>query len=270
MNAATIPDTITITEYHFLDIKSNGADVECSTTAHTGRESTPPLVKAVAKELSAIGVKESALSVTNLSRSNDIIGCAGGLLVFAAVISAIALESRGIKIETAAPYMLAAAIVIMGLAWHFGRQTTCSFKITCADNETVDRLQQLLSEKFQKVTLLSTAWRYDVPSKTLAEWADQCIERANARAARVATALGVQIIGVHSYEEKHELPQRHYSSDHGAPAMARSRAAAPYEMKGGGSARVGSYVAEGQERSGAHVRIEYRVTNYRAVEGPAG
>jgi hypothetical protein len=153
-------------------------------------------------------------------------------------------------------------IIVIAFAWTFLRGTTCTFKIRCSADDAVGRVHKLLGDHYKKVTVLSTSWRYEVPSEELAAWSVKCIERANARAQVAAKALGVQIVGVFSYEEHHELPQRHYTPPvDGAPAMARRA------RKGGMEtfeAESTSVVPSGESRAGASVRVQYRVANYTA------
>ena len=80
---------------------------------------------------------------------------------------------------------------------------------------------------------------------------------------RVAKALGVQIVGVFSYEEKHELPDRHYTPE--APALGADARRRSVGERGAAAVRSLEPVdAGGQSRAGAHVRVQYRVAKYAA------
>jgi hypothetical protein len=259
---SSLPDTITITEYHFLDVKSKGADVECTVTVHFDRQPLPAVVAQIRNSLKGIGLDETALSVSNLRRDNELFGCTTTVVVLGLLGALYATGQNALDPFRGFTPLAMIGIIVIAFAWTFLRGTTCTFKIRCSADDAVGRVHKLLGDHYKKVTVLSTSWRYEVPSEELAAWSVKCIERANARAQVAAKALGVQIVGVFSYEEHHELPQRHYTPPvDGAPAMARRA------RKGGMEtfeAESTSVVPSGESRAGASVRVQYRVANYTA------
>jgi uncharacterized protein YggE len=100
----------------------------------------------------------------------------------------------------------------------------------------------------------SIGWRYEVGEAARADWAVACVERANARAARLAAALTVRILGVHAYQEDHVLPQGAYA----APADAKVEVAASRARMSSIAASLGDAVSN-TERAGLRVTIAYRV-----------
>lgn len=90
---------------------------------------------------------------------------------------------------------------------------------------------------------------------------ERCIERANARAAVVARAMGVRILGVHSHSERHDVPPNTDAELDGVQAVARRRSLASAGPVSHGpvssSARVGVVIA-----------VQYRVGDYQPPAHP--
>lgn len=267
---AVLPDTITIDEYHYLDIKSEGADIECRVSERVGKGPIPGILSRVKASLREAGFAEDVLSVRNLRKDNETFGCVTTVAVIAVIAGTALAHSEKMDVASTLAGLTICAAVAVGLAWVFARRTECTFKIRCKDSESVGRTHKLLSS-FQPITILSTEWRYEVQSEALSDWADKCIRRANVRAQRVAKALGVQIVGIFSYEEKHELPKRHYT-----PENAPLEAAAPRRASYAKVAQtppppdLQALDVGGDSRAGAHVSIRYRVANYSPPVESAG
>jgi hypothetical protein len=162
------------------------------------------------------------------------------------------------------------AAVLAIAAWFIVRSTRYAFVIRCGDTAAVERALDIVGRAGEAVAVNATDWRYEIDAAELGDWAVRCIERANARAATVAEALGVQVVGVYSYEEWHELPRRNYSAapdaamaeDAKAPvAAARKSSLASLEP-----ASVPLAAPTGSERGGAHVTVRYRVAGYAPRE----
>jgi uncharacterized protein YggE len=150
------------------------------------------------------------------------------------------------------------------VAWFFFRSTQCAFAITCADAKAAERALDIIA-KIGGVAVTSTEWRYEVDSTTLGDWAVRCIERANARADKVAQALGVRVVGVFSYEESFELPQHHYSPEAAMPRAVSTRgrsSAGPPSADELAEGPASAPVLAGSERGGAEITVRYRVADY--------
>ena len=248
------PDTITITEYHYLDVASCGANLDCYVTGAAREGPYPGVISAIRTAMKKLEMPGDALSITTLKRNNEAFGCLATTIVTIALFSWFVAVNNGYSSTYVLPVLLAIASLATLIAWIFGRKSQCSFSIRCIDNENVSRIHTLLATEFSTVVILSTSWRYDVKSEALAEWSEKCIQRANLRSARVALALGVEILGVFSYEEVHELPKRNYTSPSEAGPIKSSARRASVNRESI------EHTFAGTERAGAHVRIQYRVT----------
>jgi hypothetical protein len=254
-----VPDTITIREHHSRELRTSSADLHC--TCRTRRSmTTPPAVRNVQQALAGAGFPEGCLRVENLTRDSELGGCLGAVGGGAIIAAAIAAFVSSASLRTVLPIIAAAALCLGAIAWFFFRSTQCAFAVTCADAKAVERALDIIA-KVGGVAVTSTDWRYEVDSTALGDWAVKCIERANARADRVARALGVRVVGVFSYEESFELPQRHYSPEGSMPrAMSTRGRSSANELEEEPSSAAP--VLAGSERSGAEITVRYRVADY--------
>jgi uncharacterized protein YggE len=98
-------------------------------------------------------------------------------------------------------------------------------------------------------------WRYDVTPKARATLIEECIRRANERAALVARGLGVKLLGVHAYSEVHEDPRGTQANAFSPTLAARTRyTGAP------GTASHGPMA--GSEMTRTTITVQYRVGEY--------
>jgi hypothetical protein len=257
-------DTITICERYFTDLRTTSADLHCLCSTRR-LMTTPPAVRTVQEALIGAGFSEGCLTVKSLSRSSELGGCLGVIGGVAIIVAAIVAYFHLGNLRTTLP-VIAAAVVCLGVvAWILFRSTECAFAVTCADAAAVERALGLIA-KVGGVSVTSTVWRHEIDHCILGDWAVACIERANVRADRVAEALGVRVVGVASYEESFDLPDRHYSPDPMTPPPAaviarRSRVGFHSGSRGGGPSSMPTVLA-GAERGGASVTVRYRVADY--------
>ena len=254
-----VPDTITICERHAGELRTSSADLHCTCSARRST-TTPPAVREAQQALVGAGFPEGCLRVENLTRESELGGCLGAVGGGAVVAAAIAAFVSMASLRTVLPIIGAGALCLGAVAWFFFRSTQCAFAITCADAKAAERALDIIA-KIGGVAVTSTEWRYEVDSTTLGDWAVRCIERANARADRIAQALGVRVVGVFSYEESFELPRHHYSPEGSMPrAMSTRGRSSANELEEEPSSAAP--VLAGSERSGAEITVRYRVADY--------
>ena len=257
-----VPDTITICEQHLIDLRTSSADLRCACwTRHP--VAMPPAVRSVQEALVGAGFPRDCVTAQNLTRESEFGGCLGAVVAGAIIAAAIAAFISMQSLRTILPVIGVAMVVLGAVAWFFFRSTQCTFSVKCADDKAVERALDIIARVGRGVTVTSTEWRYEVDSTTLGDWATACIERANARAERVAEALGVRVVGIYSYEESFELPRRTYG-----PEASAARAQAPRRRSGAAEGEEEQSGAEqtallaGSDRGGSHITVRYRVADY--------
>jgi uncharacterized protein YggE len=130
---------------------------------------------------------------------------------------------------------------------------TATLKIHCAG---AARVSVVIDEALSfGAEVTSIGWRYDIEETSQADWAVKCVERANARASRLAAALGIGVLGVHEYHEEQVLPQTAYT----APAAAQMEVAARRKARMGAISESVGQAPSSTERAGMRVTIAYRV-----------
>jgi hypothetical protein len=259
---ARTTDTITITEHHLEDLGATGADLRC-TCSTSRRSSTPPAVLEVHGALVQAGFADDCLTVQHVTHTSDSGGCLT-VIVIGAILAAVAAIATNLgDLCITLPIIGAAAAAIALVAWLALRSTQCHFSVRCADADAVKTALDLLGRAGKGIAVYRTDWRYEVDSAALGDWALRCIEHANARAERVAAALGVRIVGVHAYEESHELPRRCTTPGLDHELLEAKSAAAPRCSRRSAVQPAAFAPAHADsERGGAHVTVRYRVSGY--------
>lgn len=264
------PDTITITEHQLQDLRATGADLRCTCSTHR-RLGTPAAIRAIQAGLEREGFPGGSLTVQNITHASDFGGCLGAVIVAALVAAGLFAWLSPANLLIAFPVIGGAAASLALIAWFAVRSTQHAFVIRCKNSEEVERALAVLARVGEGVAVNATDWRYEIDSNALNDWAVQCIQRANARAERVAEALGVTIVGVHAYEESHVLPSRASTGPESPGAeVEEAKLAAPKRRASaaGGPPSAPPGPLAGSERGGAHVTVRYRVTGY-APRAPA-
>jgi uncharacterized protein YggE len=108
-----------------------------------------------------------------------------------------------------------------------GKSSSASYhlKVHCTDlDKLVDILSIITSQKNTKLDHID--WGYstdsDLEESGLRDrWLDACILRANAKAARIATTLGVSLVGIRRFTDSYLGGKDVYQPDYGPPGMAR-------------------------------------------------
>ncbi|MCA9716865.1 MAG: hypothetical protein KC468_19490 [Myxococcales bacterium] len=251
------PDTIAVCEYQFQELVARGSDVDCSVTSARAPSGVPPALGELRASLRAAGFVEDCLQIDGVSRDNDSIGCAavGALGVGAALLGGASVWGGDLLLVMSLAGAVAALAI--GAAPVFGRATACRFRVRCDDAEKTGRALDILGAH-TKISIVATRWRYELDAEQLGAWSERCVARANARAARIAAALGCALAGVHSYEEAHELPERAFTPEvfaaGGEPARARGSLSSVAEP--------GEFTAlTNTARAGARVIVRYRIAN---------
>lgn len=109
-----------------------------------------------------------------------------------------------------------------------GKASVARYKLRvhCADlAQLADLLGIVTGQKTARLTVIE--WGYPDDDGLKDQWLGDCITRANAKAALVASGLNVRLLGVHTFTEKYqdgETPHRTAVAEEGM-LMARSRTA---------------------------------------------
>jgi len=84
-----------------------------------------------------------------------------------------------------------------------GRSTSASYQvcIQCNNLEALADILGVVAEQ-KNARLDHLAWRYPDDHKTKSDWLQTCLAEAKEKAARVASGLGVALLGVHTFSEK--------------------------------------------------------------------
>ncbi|MFT3773346.1 MAG: SIMPL domain-containing protein [Minicystis sp.] len=247
MSHASIPDTITVTEQHFEEIRSTGADVRLTASESGLGKGSSGRIAALRKMLGEKGFAEDDIMLHGVDRTPwGWIAIPLGIAVSFGVLFALglnaALLSAGIFVLV---YMLLAALEL--------GTVTATYQVRCADAERVSRLLEALFDFGADVQ--SITWRYDIVPAVRSEWTARAIERAKGRADRIAAALGVRILGVHAFDEEHRAPQV-TAPPPVVMAVKSERARAGKAMSVGESLGAAPSNAE---RAGVVVNVRYRV-----------
>lgn len=142
------------------------------------------------------------------------------------------------------------------------KSSTASYrlKIRCADLEKLaDILGVVTSQK--NAALSSLGWLYPDDDARRAVWLDDCLRRANARAARIAAGLGVQIVGVHRFSESYHDEEDGSVLTLGADFGSRRSVAMTSEDLGLEVSHV--------KRVQLYVSVDFRVSGYDAPKEPS-
>ena len=247
------PDTITLTEHHFTDIRSTSADVlvKVSETSLGARSSQR--FAALRERLAERGFAEGEVMLQGI----DLTPWAWIAIPFI-FIAPIAIV---IGMGALQPGLVAGgAFVFLYLVLRAAKlgTVTATLKVHCAG---AARVSVVIDEALSfGAEVASIGWRYDIEETSQGDWAVKCVERANARAARLAAVLGVRILGVHEYQEDQVLPQTAYT----VPAAAQMEVASRRKARLG---RVSESLGESPsntERAGLRVTIAYRVGDQAA------
>lgn len=252
----TAPDTITLSESFHEDLRSKFADVKLS-VRRSGRGG--PHIEQVCDTL---GVDDDHLSVESLAQHGDTepLGCiiVGGLLV-SAIGATLAFAVTLSILWTAVITLLFIGGMVALCIWSTRPASTTHVSVRC---DGVDDLHDLLArvERDKNLHLTSLQWRYDIEEQTRLDWAAICIARARARAENIAEALGVRVIGVYSYREVFELPQRSYEQPYefreACQASMRKKITTPGPSS---TPQPPMLPMVGAERSGVGVVIAFKV-----------
>jgi hypothetical protein len=245
------PDTITITEHHYEDVRSAAADVLVKVTETSLGARSSQRLTALRERLSARGFAEGDLGLENLDHTP--------WSWFAIPLLFITPIAAAIGAGELRPGLVAfGAALLLYLTLRTAKLGTLgtTLKVNCA---AASRVGIVVDEALSfGAEVASIHWRYDVGEAARGDWAVTCVERANARAARLAAALGVRVSGVHAYGEEHVQPAATYVG----PAFLAAKPAARAKFDAA-SASIGPAPAN-TERAGMRVIVTYRVADYRA------
>lgn len=106
---------------------------------------------------------------------------------------------------------------------------TYSLKIRCARLEMLaETLGAITSQK--NTSIQSLIWGYRDNEEKRLQWLDACIARANAKAGRIASGLGVRLLGIVSFSEAYNDPEAGIApqKEFAAMGMSRARAASTF------------------------------------------
>lgn len=211
------PDTITLTEEHFEELQSGGAELRLRVSDWSLGKLTTGRAAALRRRLLELGFEESEVLLEGFSHEpltwpSVVLGVLGG---------AAALFRWGAGSEALAVLASAAALFAVSSAARVGL-VSASLLLRCADGE---RLSQALDACLSHgdASVQSLTWRYEPASSTRAEWSSRAVARARERAEALARSLGVSVLGVRALSEEFIVPTPAPTGGY-APAMPAARA----------------------------------------------
>jgi hypothetical protein len=246
-------DTITLTEHHYTDIRSTSADVlvKVSETSLGARSSLR--VAGLRGRLAERGFAEGEVMLQGV----DLTPWAWIAIPFIFIVP-IAIVIGGGALQ---PGLVAGGtFVFLYLLLRAAKlgSVTATLKVHCAG---AARVSIVIDEALSfGAEVASIGWRYDIEETSQVDWAVKCVERANGRAARLAAALGVGVLGVHEYHEEQVLPQTAYT----APAAAQMAVASHRKARLGHVSESLGESPSNSDRAGLRVTIAYRVGDQAA------
>ena len=89
-------------------------------------------------------------------------------------------------------------------------QARYSLRVHCADLQTLADLLGIITSQ-KNATLNFIEWGYPEEAARKEEWLQECIAQANQKAAKIASSLGVGLLGVYAFSEKYMDDQRAFS-----------------------------------------------------------
>jgi hypothetical protein len=248
--ASLVPDTISITEDHRDEIRSHGADVVVKLSRTGGARRPAAALAATRRHLEHAGALAESITTKYMQRESvswlpPLIAAPVAVGIFVLLHSA----------ELAAGFFGAVLLLALVGGFRWLASTTVGLSIRCPDEAAVGRVLDATATR-AGLDVESVSWRYDIDPTTRDTMVERCIERANVRAACVAQGLGVEILGIHSYVEQHEIPQTAYSPPRAAVAMrAKGSFAAASALPAFGP-------LSSTERVGVTITVQYRVGGY--------
>ncbi len=259
-----IADTIRITEPYFEDIPSEGADVYCTVLVKGLTLSRKPTPEILNQEFAAAGLSDGCLSIREFQHESEW-GCAlvAGIVLNILAYLLVQWSLPIIAVKYGWMFFLCLIVLVLFLGKVF-RNSSRHISVFCRNGKEVSIVQGTLGRFGSNVSGVHTKWRQPLKPEMLETWAETCIKRARVRAEKIATELGVRIIGIHSYIEEHSLPPDTYSSPPSMGGRVRMtsqlRSAEPMSWDVDSSSRV---------RMGICVHVTYRVVNADGLNGVA-
>jgi Protein of unknown function (DUF541) len=245
------PDTITLTEHHYDDIRSTGADMLVKVSERSLAARSSQRVAALRARLAELGFAEHEVMLEGVDHTP----WAWIVIPFIFIAPVATLFGMG----ALRPALIAGgALFLLYLVLRAAKVGTVSatLKVHCASAGHVGVvIDEALSSGAEVASL---GWRYDVDEPSQADRALKCVERANARAARLAEALDVRILGVHALHEERVLPQATYAT----LAVASMSTGPAHRAKMGSVSESLGEAPSSAQRAGLRLTIAYRVGGY--------
>lgn len=218
------PDTITISSVRSDDISASQVDLHLSVKGSSLFTGNAALQKA----------KEVAQLVANLDPAG---------------IKAEDISLAGIHVESSGGLL--------------GRSTAASYrlKLHCRHLEALADVLGVISDQ-KNVSLDCMVWIYPEEGQTRAEWLDRSLRQARQKAAHIADALGVRILGVHDLTEQ-------WTDEEAATRVHRPASADLTFALGARSRAVDlGFTLTHSKRLALEVTIRFRVGDYSSRGAP--
>jgi len=199
---SSAPAGITVTERQLAEVRSSGADVFVSISERRAGAATSGRIAELRRALQKRGVADADVMLEGIEKSS----WAWIPIPFAIACGFAALFSHDLR-----PHALkaAAGLVILSLILAFARLGSMSARLKIR-GATAERVNAILDTifAFSGADIQSIAWRYETDAEAREAWTAEAVARARRRAERIASELGVQIIGVQALHEDCEPPPR--------------------------------------------------------------
>jgi hypothetical protein len=220
------PAVITVTERQLAEVRSTGADVFVSISERRAGAATSGRIVELRRALQKRGVTDADVMLEGIEKSS----WAWIPIPFAIACGFAALFSDDLRSHA---LKAAAGLVILSLLLAFARLGSMSarLKVRGANAERVNAILDTLFA-FSGADIQSIAWRYETDAEAREAWTAEAVARARRRAERIATELGVQIIGVQALHEDCEPPPRGEGAPPPIPVARKQRSAGVAESIG--------------------------------------
>lgn len=205
------------------------------------------------KERAAVGADLSVtVEGTSLVTGEMALRKAREVAQLVSALQEVGLEAKDITLQGVRADTASGKVIKMSAARY-------SLRVRC---EALERLADVLGAitSQKNVTLSSISWRYPEDSSEEEQWLDDCLAQANRKAQRMATALGVRLLGVRSCVDNYQ----EYGDPGGEQWVAQSMSASsqPAMRRARVSAEELGLEVSHTKRVQLSVKVDYHISGF--------
>jgi hypothetical protein len=237
-------DTLTVTEEHSHNVRSEGADVVIAVSEWSLGTRSSRGVARLRRALVDQGFAPADISLTNVEHAP---------LAWVAVVVGLVASFLLAVVRQPVPAILAAGggVLVWPVLGALQLGTvTATLTVRCNESARIGPLlDRVLASR--NAELRSITHRFNPSTDVVENGAPSAVQRANDRAQRIAAALGVEIVSVHRYQETRAEPGSVAPYGTVVPGIAPRRRAGSVAESLGPVSRTGL--------AGVRVTITYRI-----------